>query len=163
MKRSMQKAAERVVLNYVHGHKHEFKDVLETEKSFEFVLDDTLMAGQIDLIKKTDKAGDLREIEVVDFKSDNALLYKLDNEHQIRLYVMGCVQALGLNPERACIHDLETDEKKYVEIDQKSLQNTKDELKRRIHDLRDNRFEAIADIKICGECDYKMICSEQAT
>jgi hypothetical protein len=60
-------------------------------------------------------------VYVPDFKSDTALLYKVDNEHQLRLYVMASEKALGPEAGKACIHDLESGKRNYVGMDEKAL------------------------------------------
>lgn len=153
----MRKAARRVIQNYVNTHSGEFKDVLETEKRFEFILDNTLVTGQIDLIKKIDGAGNLREIEIVDFKSDTNLIYKLDYEHQLRLYALACIRGLKLLPQKACIHDLDGGIKKYIDIERESLDRTEKEITERINGIK-NRIFTPARENICRECDYTKIC-----
>lgn len=156
---NMRKAALNVVRNYVRDHSKDFGKVLETEKSFEFTLGNTLITGQIDLINRLDDTGHLREVELVDFKSDTALLYKVDNEHQLRLYVMASEKALGLTAGRACIHDLESGQRKYVGIDMKALSETEAELQGRIQGICRGDFRPPASRKeLCLECDYGRIC-----
>lgn len=159
----LKKAAEGIVKNYVKSHADEFKDVLETEKSFEFSMGDTLIAGQIDLIKKLDDSGALKEVEVVDFKSDKRLLYKRDYDHQIRLYVMACLKALGLSPQRACIHDLESGKKRYVNIAPADMEVTEKELGERIDGIRRSTYRPTKNKSVCSECDYMRICKHWRT
>jgi DNA helicase II / ATP-dependent DNA helicase PcrA len=153
----MRRAARRVILNYVSGNSGEFKNVLETEKRFEFMLDSTLITGQIDLIKKIDNSGNLREIEIVDFKSDTNLLYKKDYEHQLRLYALACIRGLKLAPQKACIHDLDGGQKKYVDIDSASLGETENEITARINGIKSEQFMPARN-DTCIACDYTKIC-----
>ena len=155
---NMRKAALHVVRNYVRDHSDSFGDVLETEKSFEFTLGNTLITGQIDLIKKVDETGNLSEVELVDFKSDNALLYKKDNEHQLRLYVMASEKVLGLDPAKACIHDLEKGDRKYVGISDDALSETENILQERISGICSGDFSPARVKALCTECDYFRIC-----
>ena len=129
------------------------------KKSFEFSLGDALITGQIDLIKRLDGTGELREVEVVDFKSDTTLLYKQDYDHQLRLYVTACLQSLGLAPQRACVHDLESGEKRYVDISEAGMKATETELDKRITGIRQENYEPTADQTVCNECDYARICA----
>ena len=110
------------------------------------------------MIKKLDESGGLREVEVVDFKSDSSLLYKVDHEHQLRLYVMASLEALGLRPRKACIHDLESGEKKYVGIGKNELAETRNELEARISGIRAGEFRHARRKAQCLDCDYRKIC-----
>ncbi len=156
--KNMKKAARGVIKNYVDGHAADFRNILETEKKFEFMLEDASIAGQIDLIKKIDKEGSLREIEVVDFKSDSSLLYKKDYDHQLRLYVIACISALKLRPQKACIHDLEKGGKRYIDISENMLNETKNDLVGRIDNIKTKKFVPQKDKAICKDCDYHLIC-----
>jgi len=59
----MKKGARGIVKNYVKLHKDEFKYILQTEKRFEFVISEAIVAGQIDLLKKVDENGKLTELK----------------------------------------------------------------------------------------------------
>ena len=97
-------------------------------------------------------------VYVPDFKSDTALLYKVDNEHQLRLYVMASEKALGLEAGKACIHDLESRKRNYVGIDEKALSETEAELQGRIQGICRGDFLPASRREMCAECDYGRIC-----
>ncbi|MEX2165080.1 MAG: ATP-dependent DNA helicase [Sulfuricaulis sp.] len=158
MSKNAKKAAVRVVQNYVRNHSHEFPTILETEKSFEAAIGDTLIDGQIDLIKRLDANGRVQEVEVVDFKSDNALLYKPDSQHQVRLYVAASRDALNLDPKKATIQDLETGKKEDVQIGPPEMQETLKVLGGRIDGIRAGKFVPVKSKQVCPECDYRRIC-----
>jgi DNA helicase-2/ATP-dependent DNA helicase PcrA len=152
-------AAVRVVQNYVRGHSNEFEMILETEKSFEIAIGDTLIDGQIDLIKKLDSSGRVQEVEVVDFKSDKELLYKADSEHQVRLYVAASRSSLGLDPKKASIQDLETGIKKNVAVDAAEMKQTFAVLSSRIEGIRRSIFTPVKSAQVCTKCDWCRICA----
>jgi DNA helicase-2/ATP-dependent DNA helicase PcrA len=158
MSNNARTAAAKVVQNYVRTHSHEFPSILETEKRFEAALGDTLINGQIDLIKKLDPSGNVQEVEVVDFKSDSALLYKADSRHQVRLYVAASRSALHLDPKKASIQDLETGKKENVEIGDGEMKQTLDLLQQRIIGIRAAKFDPIQSPEVCPQCDYRRIC-----
>ena len=56
----MKKSVLKIVRNYVRLHRGEFNRILETEKKFEFVINDALISGQIDLLKRIDESGNVR-------------------------------------------------------------------------------------------------------
>jgi len=159
MSKNARKAAVRVVQNYVRSHSHEFPSILETEKSFEAEIGDTLIDGQIDLIKRLDASGRVQEVEVVDFKSDSALLYKPDSQHQVRLYVAASRDALNLDPKKATIQDLETGKKEDVRIGPAEMHDTLKVLGDRIDGIRAGKFIPVKSPHVCPECDYRRICA----
>jgi DNA helicase-2/ATP-dependent DNA helicase PcrA len=163
MSENARRAAVKVVQNYVRAHAGEFGLILETEKRFEAALGDTLINGQIDLIKKIDADGSVLEVEVVDFKSDSALLYKGDSKHQVRLYVSAARDALKLDPKRASLQDLETGRREDVAIDDKEMAGTLAILDQRIKGIRSGNFAAVRSTAVCPECDYCRICRHAVT
>ncbi|MCJ7634321.1 PD-(D/E)XK nuclease family protein, partial [Candidatus Bathyarchaeota archaeon] len=59
-----------MIKNYIELNKEDFSRVLETEKKFELTAGDVLITGQIDLLKKLDEKGNVREVEIIDFKTE---------------------------------------------------------------------------------------------
>ena len=158
---NMQKAAKRVVKNYVEIQREEFRRILETEKRFEFVMDDAIISGQIDLLKKVDENGKLEEVEIIDFKNESANpVYTLDYSKQLRLYAIACLESLGLNPKKACIHHLDENKRSYVDISANKLNQTKKEIDNTIKYIMKKKFVARPSEK-CGVCDYRYLCSNK--
>ena len=141
-------------------HKGDFNRILETEKNFEFVIDDALISGQIDLLKKVDKTGKVTEVEIIDFKTEKKDgVYSADHERQLRFYAIACLESLGLKPDKAYVHHIDQNKKSYVDISEKMLENTKDGIKVQVKSVLERNFPAKPDKDICEECDYKYICS----
>lgn len=161
--RQMQEAAKDVIRNYVRDHSREFKRVLETEKGFELSLDKTLVTGRIDLIKKMDEKGSVFEVELVDFKSERGLAVKPDFEHQLRVYVLASGRALGLTPRKAVIHELESGEKKEIDIAPERLAETAKMLGERVDGIRAQRFDPVRRKEVCSDCDFTRICAHCRT
>lgn len=141
------------------GHSEDFKRVLEMEKGFELTIDGSLINGQIDLIKRMHPAGEVREVELVDFKSDDSLLHKAHFEHQLRLYVMASAKALELRPKKAVIHDLESGRKKEEDVAPRRLQETEVLLKTRVDGIKAEVFTPTRNKQVCAGCDYSRICA----
>ncbi len=87
-------SATRIVQNYVKNFGNEFNMILETEKSFEFALEETLIAGQIDLIKKLNEKGELEALKIVDFKEHDNTELATDYVKQLRLYAIASIRAI---------------------------------------------------------------------
>ncbi len=162
---NMKKAAEKLVKNYVDIHKKEFNRILETEKQFEFVQDEAIISGQIDLLKKIDESGQVTEVEIIDFKTENDKpnkIYELDHIKQLRFYAIACLKSLGLSPKKACIHHLDTNrnEKEYVDISEKNLEKTKKEISSDVKHILSKNFHPKPS-KICKNCDYRYLCASK--
>lgn len=161
---NMKQAGKKVVGNYLKVHGEDFSKVLETEKSFEFVLGDALIGGRIDLLKKMDDAGNLSEVEIVDFKNEkeDSDLYSRDYALQLRLYAMACLESLGLHPKRACIHHLDAEggKKEYIPIDESSLEEARKEISASVSGIIGKKFSPCP-TKRCTECDWRKICSKK--
>jgi DNA helicase-2/ATP-dependent DNA helicase PcrA len=164
---NMKIGARRVIKNYIRIHKKDFNKILETEKRFEFVLDEAIISGQIDLIKKVDEEGILQEVEIIDFKTekneDNDELYRIDYEKQLRLYALACLESLGLSPNKAVIHHLDKKllfRKSKVDIRKEKLNETENQIKQSVTKILNKDFKANPS-KLCKECDYKYLCSKK--
>jgi len=157
---NMRKSALKVVKNYVKMHHDGFNRILETEKNFEFTVDSALISGQIDLLKKTDDTGKVTEVEIIDFKTERKEgVYSADYDKQLRFYSIACLESLGLQPERAYVHHLDSDKKTYVDISLKKLDKTKDDIRVQVGDILKRKFPAKPSKELCTECDYRAICS----
>lgn len=155
----MKKKGVLLVKNYVKLHKGGFNRILETEKNFEFVLENALINGQIDLLKKMDEKGNLTAVEIIDFKTEKqAGVYSVDFEKQLRYYAIACLESLGLKPEKAYVHHLDEDTQSNVDISEKYLEGTKKEIKQQVNEILARKFTAKPKTEVCTDCDYKIIC-----
>lgn len=155
------KSAEKIVQNYVEKFSGDFSRILETEKSFEFALGDGLISGSIDLIKKLDEKGELEGIEVVDFKNKEDNEMATDYEKQLKLYAIASLRSLGLKPKRALVHHLDDGTQTRVDISEKELKKTEENVKKTITKIMDRQFPKRSDKKKCHACDWKYICTKE--
>jgi DNA helicase-2/ATP-dependent DNA helicase PcrA len=164
MENGMLESAVRVIQRYVRVHSSDFTRILETEKRFEFVLDSALINGQIDLLKKLDSDGTIRQVEIIDFKTDKLDgAYSADYERQLRYYAIACLESLNIKPEKAYVHHLEQDDpsKKYswVDISEPKLLEAKAEIRNVVSKITSRKFPPSPSPAKCKECDYYRICS----
>ena len=163
---NMRAKAEEIVRNYVELYRKDFERVLKTEKGFEFVIGDALIAGQIDLLLKVDENKRVTDVEIIDFKSEEKVdgEYQTNHEKQLRFYAIACLESLGLHPERAWVHHLsEVDPakaKSQVDISKQKLDETKKEIEQRVEEIlsRDYKAKPRKGTDTCKECDYKILC-----
>lgn len=155
----MKRAGMNIVKNYVKLHKHEFVRILETEKKFEFVIDDAFISGQIDLLKKVDEQGKVTDVEIIDFKTEKKDgAYEVDHERQLRYYAIACLNSLGLKPKRAYVHHLDTNKQDLVDISEEHLDKTKAEIKIHVNAVLNRDFPPDPRRNKCNNCDYERIC-----
>jgi len=163
MEKNMEAAAARIIKNYVSIHSNDFSRILETEKRFEFVLENALISGQIDLLKKLDSNGDITDVEIIDFKAEKKEgIYSSDYDRQLRYYAIACLDSLKLRPQKATVHILdaeaEVDETRDVDISDSSLSYTRRDIAETVSRIRSKKFPASPDYEKCNECDYMKIC-----
>ena len=164
MEMRMLESALRVIQRYVKVHSRDFTRILETEKRFEFVLDNALINGQIDLLKKLDSDGSIRQVEIIDFKTEKQDgMYSADYQRQLRYYAIACLESLNMKPEKAFVHHLDqdngSDEYSEVDISEPLLQAAKEEIKSVVSKITGGEFSPSPSPAKCGECDYSRICS----
>ncbi|WMT45425.1 MAG: ATP-dependent DNA helicase [Cuniculiplasma divulgatum] len=164
MERNMMESAIKVIQRYVKIHSRDFSRILETEKRFEFVLDSALINGQIDLLKKLDSDGAIKQVEIIDFKTEKLDgAYSADYERQLRYYAIACLESLNMKPEKAFVHHLDQDDpsKAFTEVDisEPRLQAAKNEIKTVVSKITGREFPPSPSSSKCAECDYNRICS----
>ena len=160
----MKLAGSKVVKNYVDVHKEDFGRILETEKRFEFVMGKALISGDIDLLKKVNKNGEITEIEIIDFKTDKQKedgLYDLDYSEQVRFYSYATKMSLGYKPTRALVHHLDTQVKDYVDISDEKLEETRIDIAKKVDIIVSGSFEALPEESKCVGCDFRALCSHK--
>lgn len=163
MTEKMKESAKQVVIRYVAEHSRDFTRILETEKRFEFVLGEALIGGQIDLLKRLAPDGSIREVEIIDFKTDRSdSVYSADYERQLRYYAIACGASLNLVPKKAVVHHLDEGSKTEVDISEPVLENTRSEVKQVVSDILRKKFPAKPDKGTCSECDYRLLCPYKA-
>ncbi len=152
----------KVIKNYVKLNQQDFSKVLETEKKFELVENEALITGQIDLLKKYDEHGNIKEVEIVDFKSerDDNPLYQTDYELQLRLYAIACFRSLGLHPKQACVHHLDSDRKDYIGISEPELKQASAIMNEAVTNIVHGDFPPQPSAS-CVKCDWRRICSHK--
>lgn len=154
-------AAERVVNNYAQKFGGDFSRVLETEKTFEFVLGEALIAGSIDLIKKIDDDGSLQGIEIVDFKNRDRDEMAMDYAKQLKLYAIASLRALGMDPKKAVVHHLDDNSLSEVDITPIALKQTEDEVRKTVDNILNRQFPKCGDGDKCRKCDMQQICPKR--
>jgi DNA helicase-2/ATP-dependent DNA helicase PcrA len=159
----LKESAIKSLAKYVELWKKDFSLTLKTERAFEFELDNALISGSIDMIKRND--GDETVLEVIDFKTgkpENDLLHKY--QLQLQLYTIAAQEALGINSKKALIHFLDADknERLAVQTETASLNKAKSKIKSSIKGITSANFKRDASHdKHCLSCDWCELCPKR--
>jgi len=159
---TLRKSALRSVLRYVAMWQKDFTLSVKTERTFEMDVEDALLSGSIDLLKRENSQEDV--LEIIDFKTGNER--KLDEElHlQVQLYTVAAREALNLNVKKAYVHFLDTNKQERVEIltTPKQLEIAMDTVKDAIKGVTSRRFRRNPrNIKACAGCDWRKVCPKK--
>ncbi|MFM1655386.1 ATP-dependent helicase [Brevibacillus sp. B_LB10_24] len=163
----MKEAAKRTLGKYIERFDNINKLVYHPEKPFEFVLEDALISGTIDLLEEINGAtGERTPVSVVEFKTgsidaDN-FEERLDNvEKQMRLYALATRDALRMDPVNAKVHFLSPEEvqNRAINISEDMQQIVRDNVRDAVTGIKNGQFERKpSDVSRCSRCDFKLLC-----
>ena len=152
-------SALRSVLSYLDLWKQDFSLSLKTEHSFEMDVENALISGSIDLLKRRDGNGDT--LEIIDFKTGNERRLEEELVLQVRLYTVAARESLNLDVDKAYVHFLDERKNERVEIrtDKPELASAMQTIRRAVKGVTERHFgRRPKDKKICGGCDWKRLC-----
>jgi len=162
---NMKNKTKEILKNYIRSFSNDFPLKLETEKPFEFVLDDALISGQIDLITKIDPdTQEVLDVNLIDFKTEKKEgRRKRDplNKLQLRLYAIAAGKAFGLNPMQSYVHYLSDNVRLEVDISDENLKEARSVIHNAVRGIKNRNFGRNPG-KHCEECDFNRICSKRA-
>ena len=159
---TLRKSALRSVLRYVAMWQKDFTLSVKTERTFEMDVENALLSGSIDLLKRENSKEDV--LEIIDFKTGNER--KLDEElHlQVQLYTIAAREALALNVKKAFVHFLDDNKQQRIEIltTDKQLELAMATVKDAIKGVTSRRFRLNPrNVKTCTNCDWQKICPKK--
>lgn len=155
----LKNSALRSVLRYLDLWKQDFSLSLKTEHAFEMDVENALIAGSIDLLKRKDEDGST--LEIIDFKTGNERKLEEELMLQVRLYTVAARESLNLNVDKAYVHFLDERKNERVEIstDLSELDNAMQTIRRAVAGVTRRHFDREPrNKKVCGECDWKRLC-----
>jgi len=161
---NMKGKTKEILRNYINSFGEDFPLKLEIEKPFEFVLDDALISGQIDLITKIDsETQEILDVNLIDFKTEkkegrrerNPL-----NKLQLRLYAIAAGRALGLKPKQSHVHYLTDNVRFKVDISLEKIKKARETINGAVQGIKKRNFKRNPD-KHCEECDFSLLCSKK--
>ena len=111
---TLRKSALASVLRYVDMWQKDFTLSVKTERTFEMDVDNALLSGSIDLLKRDNSQEDV--LEIIDFKTGNERKLTEELHLQVQLYTVAAREALALNVKKAFVHFLDDKKQQRVEI-----------------------------------------------
>lgn len=151
---SRKKAAVEWIMTYICNHKNTFHALEKAEEKFSFDMEDMVVTGKIDLIRKTDRMGR----EIVDFKtSESKTSWREQTDLQMDLYAIGAVRSLEMQVEKCSIHFLGDDKVDSKGWNKNRYRESEFFLKDLINKIKMQKFEPR--VEYCPFCDeFKYIC-----
>jgi DNA helicase-2/ATP-dependent DNA helicase PcrA len=159
---TLKKSAVKSIQNYVKLWKEDFSLTVKTERAFEYDVENALISGSIDLLKRENVSEDI--LEIVDFKTGKQRKAQVEEDAilQAQLYTIAAREALDLNIKKAYIHYLDAASKpERVEAltTPKQLEYAKKTIIQAVNGITSRRFRRDAKgIKTCNQCDFKILC-----
>lgn len=158
---TLKKSAVKSIQNYVKLWKEDFNLTVKTERVFEYDVENALISGSIDLIKRENVPEDV--LEIIDFKTGKRRSETEEESHlQAQLYTLASKEALDLNVKKAYIHYLDAGTKpERVEVltTPTQLGYAKKTIIHAVNGITSRRFKRDAkSVKICKQCDFETLC-----
>ncbi|MBL7136033.1 MAG: ATP-dependent helicase [Candidatus Marinimicrobia bacterium] len=159
---TLKRSAMRSVLRYIGMWREDFTLSVNTERNFEMDMDNALISGSIDLIKRENS--DESILEVVDFKTGNEK--RMDDELilQVQLYTIAAREALNLQVNKAYVHFLDAKKQARIEVltTPKQLELASRTISDTITGITTRRFRRNPkNNKVCSRCDWSKFCPQK--
>lgn len=155
MERDARKAAVDQLRRYVRKHATDLKRVEKAELAFSFRLQESVLLGRIDLIRKQDDG-----IEVVDFKTSGASKERADQEQvemQLDIYSLGAEMLLGKSVTKQTAHFLGDGETRSSPWSAEQAARTRERLSSILDLVAARKF--VPRTEFCARCtEFRQIC-----
>jgi len=153
------KSAFESISHYIDLWRDDFILSLKTERPFEMDINNALISGTIDLLKRRNDQENI--LEIIDFKTGKERKMQEELNLQVQLYTIASREALNLNIEKAYIHYLDEKKQKRVEVltTPKQLELARQTIMDAVNGIMTRSFNRNpGNIKICNDCDWSKIC-----
>lgn len=157
---ALRESARRRVEAYVCRHGDELLRTIWPEARFEVPLAAARVRGRIDLLLRAEEDGNGARVELVDFKTTSNRPPEEMHVNQLRLYA-AAAEAMGLEPVRLAIHDLDADggARQPVPQDDAAREAFRERLEAWAEGIRTGRFEPPENREVvCRGCDFRQFC-----
>jgi len=159
---TLKKSAMRGILRYLGMWREDFSLSVKTERSFEMDVENALLTGTIDLLKREN--ADNTVLEIIDFKTGNERKLEEALHLQVQLYTVAARNALNLDVQKAYVHFLDEHKQPRLEIltTTKQLELAMKTIADTIKGITTRRFNRNPrNKKVCDTCDWKKICPKK--
>lgn len=160
---NMKGKTKEILINYIDSYAEDFTLRLETEKPFEFILDDALISGQIDLITRVSPDSTTTDVSLIDFKTekkDGRRERSPLNALQLRLYAIAAGRSFGVNPTDLHIHYLTDNVRAEVPISPQKLEEARNTINGAVQGIKKRQFHKSCGTR-CEICDFSKICTQK--
>ncbi len=156
LREMLEKAAKKVLADYISDNKKDFKNIEFSEKLIEVNMGDGVsVVGRIDLVRRKDTD----ETTIVDLKSTKRAQPEDVTETQLHVYALGYQELTGRDADYVEIYNLDERKKKPRSVDKDFLDEVKTKVKGAADTLRKGKLSPAPAIKKCPVCDYQRMCS----
>ncbi len=159
---TLKRSALRSIHRYLNLWREDFSLSVKTERTFEMDLDNALLTGTIDLLKREN--GDSNILEIIDFKTGNDRKDRDALDLQVQLYTLAAREALDLNVQKAYVHFLDDQKQPRLEVltTPKQLDLAMRTLADAVQGITTRRFQRNPrSKKSCITCDWEKICPQK--
>jgi len=159
---TLKRSALRSVLRYLNMWREDFSLSVKTERTFEMDLDNALLTGTIDLLRRENGHSDI--LEIIDFKTGNDRKDRETLDLQVQLYTLAARNALDLDVQKAYVHFLDDHKQPRMEVltTPKQLDLAMRTLSDAVCGITTRRFQRNPrSSKSCENCDWEKICPKK--
>jgi DNA helicase-2/ATP-dependent DNA helicase PcrA len=159
LKETLEKAAEKVVANYISDNKKLFDKIEFAEKLIDIDLGDGVsIVGRIDLVRRIDTD----ETTIVDLKSNDRVQPEQVTETQLHIYALGYEELTGRRADYVEIYELDDRKPNRRTVDEDFIKDVKANVREAAKALRQGDLPPTPTTSKCAKCDYRGMCSKAA-
>lgn len=156
LKAQLERAAEKVVANYIRDNRQHFDKIEFSEKKIELNLGNGIaVVGRIDLVRRLDTD----ETTIVDLKSTERAQSERVTETQLHVYALGYRELTGRDADYVGIYNLDQRREKRRSVDGDFIGEVKAVVYEAADDLRRGSLPPRPEGKRCAACDFCRVCS----
>jgi DNA helicase II / ATP-dependent DNA helicase PcrA len=156
LRQDLERAAERVLGDYISDNKTLFDKIEFSEKQIEISLGDGITVnGRIDLVRRLDTD----ETTIVDLKSSDRAQPEDVTETQLHVYALGYEELTGRRADYVEVYELDERKRKPRSVDDDFIDDVRIKVRDAARDLRQGNMPPAATVTRCRKCDYGGLCS----
>lgn len=158
----LKRSALKSILRYMGMWEEDFSLSVKTERSFEMDVDNALLTGTIDLLKRENADNNI--LEIIDFKTGNERKHQEALHLQVQLYTVAARNALNLDVQKAYVHFLDEHKQPRVEIltTPKQLDLAMLTISDAVKGITTRRFKRNPrNMNVCNTCDWEKLCPKK--